>query len=149
MKTNIMPIDRSHNQHQPMTLEFPSCLHDYGQKERQNQITINANPKDRTGPSLPPLIHPLTETSTAPPINIGPEKDHLQYFEEIEQFSNQKVENREPVRKVYQETDEMASKKTRAAAVKTKELQSVETPLMRRLRNIKNSKVQEISWSKT
>ena len=42
----------------------------------------------------------------------------------------------------------MAPKQTKAAA-KTKELQIVETPLMRRLRNIKNPKVQETSWEKT
>ena len=42
----------------------------------------------------------------------------------------------------------MAPKQTRAAA-KTKELQTAETPLMRRLRNIKNAKVQETSWVKT
>ena len=41
----------------------------------------------------------------------------------------------------------MAPKQTRAAT-KTKELQSAETPLMRRLRNIKNTKVQETSWVK-
>ena len=43
----------------------------------------------------------------------------------------------------------MAPKKTRFVAAKTKELQSVETPLMRILRNIKNAKVQETSWVKT
>ena len=42
----------------------------------------------------------------------------------------------------------MAPKQTRAVA-KTKELQTAETPLMRRLRNIKNAKVQETSWEKT
>ena len=42
----------------------------------------------------------------------------------------------------------MAPKQTRAT-VKTKELQTAETPLMRRLRNIKNAKVQETSWAKT
>ena len=42
----------------------------------------------------------------------------------------------------------MAPKQTRAT-VKTKELQTAETPLMRRLRNIKNAKVQETSWVKT
>ena len=87
--------------------------------------------------------------SPAPPINIRPEKDHLPYFEEIEQFSSHKIENREPVRKFNQETDEIAPKQTRAAAAKTKERQSAETPLMRRLRNIKNAKVQETSLVKT
>ena len=42
----------------------------------------------------------------------------------------------------------MAPKQTRAVA-KTKELQTAEIPLMRRLRNIKNAKVQETSWEKT
>ena len=42
----------------------------------------------------------------------------------------------------------MTPKQTRAI-VKTKELQSDETPLMWRLRNIKNAKVQETSWAKT
>ena len=66
-------IDCLHDRHQPMTPKVKSCLHDYGQKERQNQITINGNDKDRAGPSLPPLIHPSTETSPAPPINIDQE----------------------------------------------------------------------------
>ena len=43
----------------------------------------------------------------------------------------------------------MAPKQTRSAAAKTKELESVETPLVRRLRNIKNKKVQETTWEKT
>ena len=34
------------------------------------------------------------------------------------------------------------------AATKAKELQTAETPLMRRLKNIKNAKVQEGSWAK-
>ena len=42
----------------------------------------------------------------------------------------------------------MAPKQTRATT-KTKELQTAKTPLMRRLRNIKNTKVQENSWEKT
>ena len=41
----------------------------------------------------------------------------------------------------------MALKQTRASA-KTKELQTAETPLVRRLKNIKNAKVQEGSWKK-
>ena len=39
----------------------------------------------------------------------------------------------------------MAPKQTRASA-KAKELQTTETPLVRRLKNIKNAKVQEGSW---
>ena len=42
----------------------------------------------------------------------------------------------------------MAPKQTRAIAAKTKELEFVETPLVRRLRNIKNTKVQETTWEK-
>ena len=49
--------------------------------------------------------------------------------------------------KVNQQTDKMAPKQTRAAA-KAKELQTAETPLVRRLKNIKNAKVQEGSWAK-
>ena len=41
----------------------------------------------------------------------------------------------------------MAPKQTRATA-KAKELQTAETPLLRRLKNIKNAKVQESSWTK-
>ena len=41
----------------------------------------------------------------------------------------------------------MAPKQTRAVA-KAKELQTTETPLMRRLKFIKNAKVQEGSWEK-
>ena len=85
-------IDHSHDRHRPTNPKVKSCLHDYDQKECQNQIAINSNSKDRAGPSLSPLIHPSTETSPAPPINIGPGKDHLPYFEEIEQFSSQIIE---------------------------------------------------------
>ena len=42
----------------------------------------------------------------------------------------------------------MAPKQTRATT-KTKALQTTETPLLRRLRNIKNTKVQDTSWAKT
>ena len=70
-------IDLSHDRHRPMTPKVKSCLHDYGQKECQNQIAINKKSRDRAGPSLPPLIHPSTEMSNAPPINTGPEKDQL------------------------------------------------------------------------
>ena len=42
----------------------------------------------------------------------------------------------------------MAPKQTKVPA-KTKELQSAETPFMWRLRNIKNTKLQETSWVKT
>ena len=86
-------IDRSHDRHRPTTPKVKSRLHDYGQKEHQNQISINANSRDRARPSLPPLIHPSTETSLAPPINIGLEKDHLLYFQEIEQLCIQKFES--------------------------------------------------------
>ena len=41
----------------------------------------------------------------------------------------------------------MAPKQTRALA-KAKELQTTETPLVRRLKNIKNAMVQEGSWKK-
>ena len=41
----------------------------------------------------------------------------------------------------------MSPKQTRAAT-KAKELQTAETPLMRRLKLIKNAKVQERSWAK-
>ena len=41
----------------------------------------------------------------------------------------------------------MAPKQTRASA-KAKELQTAETPIVRRLKNIKNAKVQEGSWEK-
>ena len=41
----------------------------------------------------------------------------------------------------------MAPKQSRASA-KAKELQTAETPLVRRLKNIKNAKVEEGSWQK-
>ena len=56
--------------------------------------------------------------------------------------SIQKFENRNPIGKADQDTDKMAPKQTKATTAKTKELQSAETPLMIRLRNIKNAKVQ-------
>ena len=90
-------IDRSHDRHRPMTQKVTSRLHDY---KRQNKITINTNSSDRTGPSLSPLIHPSTEMSNSPTINIEPEKDHLQYFEQREQFSKHKTENQESLSKV-------------------------------------------------
>ena len=120
-----------------MIQKFTSRLHDY---ERQNQITINANSSDRTGPSLPPLIHPSTKTSNASLRNNGPKEDHLQCFKQREQLSKQKTENQETCSKVEQKYDKMAPKQTRAVA-KTKELQTAETPLMRRLRKINKAKV--------
>ena len=95
-----------------------------------------------------PLIHPSTKTSNASPKNTRPEEGHLQYFGQREQLSKQKTENQETLRKVKHRTDKMAPKQSRAIA-KTKELQTAETPLMRRLRNIKNAKIQETSRAKT
>ena len=137
-------IDRSHNRHRPTNSEIPSCLHDYGQ---QNQITINANSSVHAGPSRPPLIHPSTETSNASTINIEPLKDHLSHLKQREQLSNQMTESQEYRSKIHQQTNKMAPKQTRAVA-KAKELQTTETPLVRRLKNIKNAKVQEGSWEK-
>ena len=59
------------------------------------------------------------------------------------------VETTKPIHTVLKVgmTDKMAPKQNRALA-KTKELQTVETPLVRRLKNIKNAKVQEGSWAK-
>ena len=42
----------------------------------------------------------------------------------------------------------MAPKQTRATKAKIKELESVVSPLVKRLKNIKNAKVQEILWGK-
>ena len=50
------------------------------------------------------------------------------------------------MKKADQETDKMAPKQARSAASITKELESTETPRVRRLRNIKSAKVQETSW---
>ena len=122
-----------------MTSKVTSCLHDY---ERQNQITINANSSAHAEPSHLPLIHPSTETLNASTIYTGLQKDHLQYFKQREQLSNQKTKNQEYRSEVDQQTDKMAPKQTRAPA-KSKELKTAETPLIRRLRNIKNAKVQE------
>ena len=41
----------------------------------------------------------------------------------------------------------MALKQTRATKAKVKELEYVVSPLVKRLRNIKNAKVQEVSWA--
>ena len=57
------------------------------------------------------------------------------------------TKNQEYQSKFDQHTNKMAPKQTRAIA-KAKELQTAETPLMRRLKKIKNSKVQEGSWAK-
>ena len=45
-------------------------------------------------------------------------------------------------------TDKMAPKQTRAMKSKVKELEYVVSPLVKRLRNIKNVKVQEVSWAR-
>ena len=86
-------IDHSHDQHRPMTPKVKSLLHDYGQKEHKIQITINANSRDCAGPSLPPLIHPSTETSPAPPINIGPEKTIYRILKNNSAVKNLRAEN--------------------------------------------------------
>ena len=132
-----------------MTPKVKSRLHDYSQKERQNQNAFNTNSIDRPGPSLPPLIPPSTKLSSAPPINTTPNKNSLPRFEKIEQPSIQKFESRNLIKKADQETDRMAPKQTRATAAKTKEVESTKIPLVRRLRNIKNAKVQETTWAKT
>ena len=43
----------------------------------------------------------------------------------------------------------MSPNKTKAAATKKEGLESAETPLVRRLRNINNAKVQETTWENT
>ena len=131
-----------------MTPKVKSCLHDYGQKECQNKNTLNAPSIDCPGPSFPPLIPSSTKPPSTPPINTTSEKEFLLRFEEIEQLIIQKFESRNPVKKADQEINKMAPNQTRAAAAKTKELESVETPLIRRVRNIKNTKVHETSWEK-
>ena len=134
-------IDHPQDQHRQMTPKVKSRLHDYGQKERQNQNALNAPIIDCPGLSFLPLIPSSTKPLSTPPINTTSEKYFLLRFEEIEQPSTQKFESRNPVKKANQETDKMAPKQTRAAAAKTKELESVETPLVRILRNSNNAKV--------
>ena len=51
------------------------------------------------------------------------------------------------MRKSELETEKMALKRTRAESSKEKELESFETPLVKRLKNIKDAKVQETSWA--
>ena len=96
---------------------------------------------DRLGPSFSPLIPSSSKTPYTPPINTTLEKYFIPRFEEIEKPVTQKFERRNLVKKSDQETDRMVAKQTRAVATKTKELEYVETPLVRRLRNIKNKKV--------
>ena len=103
--------------------------------------TLNATSINRPRPSFPPLIPSSTSSPLTPPINTTSEKDSLPRFEEIEQPSTQKFESINLVEKVDQEIDKMAPKQTRAAIAKPKELESTKTPLVRRLRNIKNAKV--------
>ena len=57
------------------------------------------------------------------------------------------TKNQEYRSKLDQQTDKMAPKQTRVVA-KDKELQTTKIPLMRRLKFIKNTKVQESSWEK-
>ena len=80
-------IDHPDDRHQLMNPKIKSSLHNYGQKDHQNQNEFNTNSIHRTGPSLPPLIPPSTKSSSAPPINTTPKKNSLPNFEEIEQPS--------------------------------------------------------------
>ena len=50
-------------------------------------------------------------------------------------------------KKAELETDKMAPKQTKAMIAKAKELESIVSPLVKQLQNIKNAKVQEVSWA--
>ena len=52
------------------------------------------------------------------------------------------------MKKAEPETNKMDPKKTRAVIAKAKELEYLVIPLVKRLQNIKNAKVQEVSWEK-
>ena len=52
------------------------------------------------------------------------------------------------MRKSELETEKMALKRTRATSSKEKELESFKTPLVKRLKNIKDAKVRETSWGR-
>ena len=64
-----------------------------------------------------------------------------------EHQSIQSTKSREPLTEIDNQTDTMASKQTRALT-KAKEIQAADTPLVHRLKNIKNAKVHEFSWKK-
>ena len=131
-------IDHFHNRHRLTTSIVPSCIYDF---ERQKKITINAHSSVLAGTSHPPLIHPSTRTSNTSPINTEPPKDLSPQFKQREHHSNQMTENKEHRSKTNPQTNKMAPKQARASA-KSKELQTAETPLVRRLKNIKNANVE-------
>ena len=130
-------IKNFHNRHRLTTSIVPSRIHDL---KYWKQFTINAHSSVLAGTSCSPLIHSSTKTSKASPINTGPLKDHSLQFIQREHQSIQLTKSREPLSEIDHQTDTMAPKQTRAST-KTKELQAVDTPLVQRLKNIKNSKV--------
>ena len=88
-----------------------------------------------------PLILPLTRSPSAPPINTTSNEDFISFYEELERQNYLNHENKTLVQEDNPVTDKMTSKKTRAAISKKNELESVVTPLVKILENIKKAKV--------
>ena len=94
-----------------------------------------------------PLITPSTRSPSAPPKNTTPVENHILFHQDLERQNYQIPVSKSTKNKSEPKTDKMAPKQTRAMKAKVKELESVVSPLVKRLRNIKNTKVQEVSWA--
>ena len=134
--SSTIPVDHSQHQYQPMSSIVPLRIHDL---EHRKKVTINSHSHPPAGTSRPPLIHPSPHTTTTSPINTGLLKDHSPQSIQREHHSTQSTKSREPLSDIDQ-TNTMAPKQTRAST-KAKEIQAADTPLVRRMKNIKNAKV--------
>ena len=129
-------VDHSQHWHWSMTSKVPSRIYDL---EHRKQFTITPHSRIATGMSSPPLIHPFPHAVTPSPINTGPSKVHSPHPLHTEHSHIQSTKNPETYSNPEQK-DRMAPKQTRVAT-KAKELQAEDTPLVCRLKNIKNAKV--------
>ena len=95
-----------------------------------------------------PLITPSTRSPSAPPINTTLVGNHILFNQDLERQNYQTSLSKSTTKRAEQTTEKMAPKQTRAMKSKVKELEYVVSPLVKWLRNIKNAKVQEVSWAR-
>ena len=140
--SSTIHADRFHHRHRPSTSRVPSHINGLERRTRSpkshSSITV--------GLSSPPLIHPVRHSTIPTPINNGPSKVHSPHPLQIEHSHPPSTSTHEPCSNSDQ-SKIMAPKLTHTAA-KAKELQVEDTPLVQRLKNIKNAKVQEGPFQK-
>ena len=130
-----------YHQHRQEDQNVKSTHHDYSQKERRNQNVLNQPSLECPLPSNMPLITPLTRSPSAPPINTTPIENHILFHQDLERQNYQTPLSKSTTKRAKHTTDKMALKQTKSMKAKIKELEFVISPLVKWLRNIKNTKV--------